>query len=269
MAGGGMGMSGLAVTETEDFEAKTTKEDNMCCGSSGLEVCFICNTCFIISERQEMVELFLGSYRGTITEPGCYCRTCICTEFRRIGTQLISFDLKNTKVLDAIGSPIMVSGIVTYQIVDARAAAIDVQDSHTYIRDQAPAVLKRVVSQFPYASPPDSNVPCLRTETSIVADRMRDALQQRVRVAGIRVHSFSINELSYAPEIAQSMLRRQQAEALVSARRAIMQGAREIATDAVTELGASLSEEKKSQLLSNLLLVLVSDKDVTPTLGVA
>lgn len=263
-----MGVAGLSSTDMKPFKSKPTKEDNFCCGSSLLQFCVICNTCFIISERQEMVELFLGSYRGTITEPGCYCRTCICTEFRRVGTQLVTFDLKNTKVLDAVGSPIMVSGIVTYQVVDARAAAIDVQDAHQYIRDQAPAVLKRVVSQFPYESPSNSDVPCLRTETSVVADRMRDALQQRVQVAGIRVDTFSINELSYAPEIAQAMLRRQQAEALVSARRAIMQGAREIATDAVSELGTSLSDEKKSQLLSNLLLVLVSDKDVTPTLSV-
>lgn len=267
MHGGEIAAAGASISETKAFKAKATKLDNACCFSTPFDVLCLCNRCFLVSERQEMVELFFGSYHGTITKPGCYCRSSICTEFRKIGTQLISFDLKNTKVLDLRGSPIMVSGIVTYQVVDARTAAIDVHDCHQYVRDQAPAVLKRVVSQFPYESA-DSNIACLRTETSIVADRMRDVLQQRLQVAGVHIDSFSINELSYAPEIAQAMLRRQQAEALVSARRAIMQGAKEIATDAVNELSISMPEEKKCQLLSNLLLVLVSDKDITPTMNV-
>lgn len=250
------------------FDTKRTKLDNNFCCGTPLDVVVPCACCFIVSERQEVVEMFFGRYHGTITQPGCYCRTSLCLELRRVGTELITFDLKNTKVLDAVGSPLMVSGIVTYRIVDSRAAAIDVNDSHQFVRDQAPAVLKRVVSQFPYESS-DENVACLRTETAIVSDRMRDVLQQRVQVAGVKIDTFSINELSYAPEIAHAMLRRQQAEALVSARRAIMQGAREIAMDAVGELDGQLSEDRKAALLSNLLLVLVGDKDVVPTLSVA
>lgn len=86
-----------------------------------------------------------------------------------------------------------------------------------YVSDQAPAVLKRVIAQFPYESP-DNDEPCLRSETAVVSRYMANALQDRCAVAGVKIESFSINELSYAPEIAQSMLKRQQAGALIEAR---------------------------------------------------
>lgn len=243
-------------------------EDNAFCLSNPFDAVFICNNCFIVPERMNYVQLYFGSYHGTITEPGCYCRSSFAVELRRVGTEIITFDLQNTKVLDATGSPVVISGIITYELVDARKAAIDVNDPHKFVRDQAPAVLKRVVSQFPYESN-DPSVPSLRVETTTVAYRMRDALQQRVAVAGIRIHTFSINELSYAPEIAQAMLRRQQAEALISARRAIVKGAREIALEAVDNVGENMTTDQRSTLLSNLLVVLVGDKDVTPTLHVS
>lgn len=214
-----------------------------------------------------MVELYFGKYHGTITKPGCYCRSSCVTELRRVGTELVTYDLKNTKVLDCRGAPVVISGIITYEVVDARKAAIDVQDAHRFVHDQAPAILKRVVSQFPYESD-NPNEASLRSETIVVAERMRDALQQRCSVAGVRIETFSINELSYAPEIAQAMLRRQQAEALIAARKAIVKGAREIAKDAVQDLGADLDSQGRAKLLSNLLVVLVGEKDVTPTLSV-
>lgn len=246
---------------------KPNLEDNVFCLSTPWDIFFPCNSCFILPERANYVQLLFGKYHGTITEPGCYCRSSCAVELRRVGTDLITYDLPNTKVLDAAGSPVVISGIITYEVVDARRAAIDVNDPHRFVRDQAPAILKRIVSQFPYESQ-DPNVACLRTETSNVADRMRDALQQRVAVAGVRIERFSINELSYAPEIAQAMLKRQQAEALVSARRAIVKGAREIADEAMLNLPADLPVAQRAALFSNLLVVLVGDKDVTPTLAV-
>lgn len=244
-----------------------TKEDNAFCGSNPFDACVFCNVCFIVPERTDYVELYFGSYHGTITEPGCYCRSAIAIELRRVKTDLVTFDLPNTKVLDARGSPIIVSGIITYSIVNARAAAIDVANPHQYVRDQAPAILKRIVSMYPYESE-NPNTPSLRTETHEVVSRMRDTLQARCAVAGIRIESFSINELSYAPEIAATMLKRQQAEALISARRAIVRGTKEIAKEAVEDLGEGMNPEQRASLLSNLLVVLVGDKDVTPTLQV-
>lgn len=218
-------------------------------------------------ERTNFVELYFGSYHGTITKPGCYCRSAIAIELRRVATDIVTYDLQNTKVLDSRGSPVVISGIITYEVVDARAAAIDVADPHRYVRDQAPAILKRIVSMYPYESE-IPGVPSLRTETNEIATRMRDTLQARCAVAGVRIESFSVNELSYAPEIASTMLKRQQAEALISARKAIVTGAKVIAKEAVDDIGEDMTKEQKASLLSNLLVVLVGDKDVTPTLQV-
>lgn len=246
---------------------RLTKPDNTFCLSTPLDVCVPCNACFVVPERVHMVELFFGHYHGTITEPGCYCRSTIMTELRRVPVNLVTYDLENTKVLDAHGSPIVISGIITYSVTDARAAAIDVSDPHRYVRDQAPAVLKRVVAMYPYETE-DAGMPSLRTETVEIGTRMRDALQARCAVAGVKIESFSVNELSYAPEIASTMLKRQQAEALVGARRAIVEGAKMIAKEAVQDIGADMSREEKASLLGNLLVVLVGDKDVTPTLQI-
>lgn len=248
-------------------EAPQQREDNVFCLSTPWDVCVPCNACFVVPERANYVQLQFGKYHGTITEPGCYCRSSFAVELRRVGTDIVTYDLPNTKVLDATGSPIVISGIITYAVTDARAAAIDVNDPHRFVRDQAPAVLKRVVSQFPYESQ-DPNEASLRTETSVVSSQMKEALQIVVAPAGVTIDRFSINELSYAPEIAQAMLKRQQADALVNARRAIVKGASEIAEEAMANLPDGITPEQRTALYSNLLVVLVGDKDVTPTLQV-
>lgn len=243
------------------------KVDNQLCLSTPFDALCIFNQCFIVPERMNYVELYFGKYHGTITEPGCYCRNSCTVEIRRVATNLITYDLENTKVLDLNGSPVVISGIITYEVVDARKAAIDVSDPHRFVRDQAPAILKRVVSQYPYESE-QPGVPSLRTETTEISNSMRDALQQRCQVAGVRIETFSVNELSYAPEIAISMLKRQQAEALISARKAIVAGAKDIAKNTVEDIGQHMSAEQKAGLLSNLLVVLVGDKDVQPVVSV-
>lgn len=242
----------------------TTRKDNTFCFSTPWDACVFCNACFVVPERTHYVELYWGAYHGTITEPGCYCRSACAVELRRIPTNISTYDLENVKVLDSDGSPVIVSGIVTYEIVDARAAAIDVRDAHRFVRDQAAAVLKRVVSMYPY----EGEGVTLRGGTEEVGEQMKEVLGGRVKVAGVRVEAFVINELSYAPEIAGAMLKRQQAHALIAARKAIVTGAKDIAKDAVEELGEGMSPEEKARLLGNLLVVLVGDKDVTPTVAV-
>lgn len=110
------------------FEAQELKTDNLILSTYGLDAIICFNTCFIVPERQHLVQLFFGNYSGTITEPGCYCRNSCFVELRKVSTALLSIDLPNVKVADARGSPLVVSGIVTYQVVDARRAAIDVID---------------------------------------------------------------------------------------------------------------------------------------------
>lgn len=254
----------MALLRPNQSSSNTQTEGNLCI-SSPFDLILPLATCFIVPERRHVVQLYFGRYYETITEPGFYMRFACGLQRREVSTRLTTFEMQNTKILDSAGSPVVISGIVAYEVSDARRAAVDVSDPDKFVRDTAPAILKRVVSHFPYESD-DPAVPSLRSETAAVALRMRDELQRRVMVAGVRIDSFSINELSYAPEIAQAMLRRQQAQALIDARKTIVKGAKEIATDAISDIADDLAVEQKATLVGNLLLVLIGEKEVTPTL---
>jgi len=253
------------VVANKAFEGKQ-KPDNKFF-STVLDYFFCFNSCIILPERLNLVELYFGNYYGTITEPGCYCRNSCFVELRRVTIAMKTIDLPNIKVIDAKGSPLIVSGIVTYEVVDARKASIDVIDAFKYVADMAPAILKRVVANYPYENE-DPDVTSLRGHTEIIGNVMRESLQARVNIAGVRIDNFSINELSYAPEIAQAMLKRQQADALIDARKSIVKGAKDIALATVEDVSDKINPEDQGKLLSNLLVVLVGEQDVTPTLAI-
>lgn len=254
------------VIANKAFIGEQRKDNKFC--STILDPLFCFNVCTILPEREHIVELYFGEYYGTITKPGCYCRNSWFVELRKISTALKTIDLPNIKVIDKRGSPLIVSGIVTYEVIDARKAAIDVVDAFRYVSDMAPTVLKRVVAQYPYeARADDPDETSLRGDTDEIGRVMRDALQSRCNIAGVRIEAYAINELSYAPEIAQAMLKRQQADALIDARRSIVAGAKEIAMNTVRDVGDQVSDSDRSKLLSNLLVVLVGEQDVVPTLS--
>lgn len=253
----------LLLDGTNDANQSELKDNT--CFSTPFDFILPLNRCFVVPERNSVVQLYFGRYYGTIDQPGCYCRTNIGLQTRQIGTHLKTFEMNNVKILDSLGSPVILSAIITYRIMNAKRACIDVCDPDTFVKDQAPAVLKRVVSLFPYESN-ESSTPTLRAEPDIVAARMRDDLQRRVQIAGVQIHAFNINELSYAPEIAHAMLKRQQAHALIDARKAIVQGAKEIAQHVTEDISDHMTPEQKSKLLGNILLVLIGEKEVLPTL---
>lgn len=203
-----------------------------------------------------------------ITERGCYCRNSCFVEMRHISTAMLTIQLPNIKVIDARGSPLIVSGIVTYEVVDARMASIDVKDAFRYVSDMTPAILKRVVGSFPYESRTDApEETSLRGDTLEVGRMLRESLQARVNIAGVRIYMFSIDEL-YAPEISRAMLKCQQADALVDARRSIVAGAKAIALATVEDVSHKVKDEDQGKLLANLLVVLVGEQDITPTLAI-
>ena len=147
------------------------------------------------------------------------------------------------------GNPLEISAVVVYRIHDTMRAALHVEDYRKFIEDQAGAVVKRVASQFPYESA-DPDSACLKKESEQVAERFVTELQSAVEPAGIRVLSVRLNDLTYAPEIAQSMLMRQQAMALIDARKTIVEGAVEIVRDAIQRLQAAGLEVQPSQRTS-------------------
>eukprot|EP00667_Euglena_gracilis_P012468 EG_transcript_12807 len=265
-------------------------------GALFLPCCLPCSITQIDQNEQAAV-MYWGKYKGTLKEPGLYCINSCGRDLRKIRTMQKTMNLRGAKVLDAKGNPVVVNGVVTFIPTSAKKARIDVEkpwpnaswepatvvmrnqnsdtvlevpvrnQSHdTFLELQAMAVLKQVASRFPYESPP--GIPSLQTEGLEIAVQLRQLLQERVNVTGARILSFDLVDLSYAQEIAQVMLLRQQAEALVDARRLIVQAAVDMTQTAVAALKASntpMDDRACQQITSNLLTVICSHVAASPT----
>jgi len=192
----------------------------------------------------------------------------------------ITTELPITKVIDKNGNPVMVSGVVFYYFRNTRKAALDVLDNQVFVKDQATAVMKQIVSQYPYehhrsadesGNEGDSNeeIPCLKSDAQVISAALVQELQKRVKVAGAQIDTFRFNEVSYAPEVSSGLLKRQQAEAIITARTTLVDGAVRIASSAVSRLerkGVAMQSSDKTRLVSNLLTVICAEAHVQPTL---
>jgi len=225
----------------------------------------LCCSLYCVQEREEVVVLNFGRYVGTDKEPGVHFRNCCGRDLKRIATAKIAAHLPNTKVVDKNGNPLIVSGVIVYYFVNTQRAALDVVQAQQFVYDQAQVVMKQIVSKYPYeADDEQQEIFSLKTEASEIGVEYVRTLQKVVNVAGAKILSFQFNELSYAPEIAMGMLKKQLATALVSARQTIVNGAVDIAHGAITHLekrGVTMQPEEKTRLVSNLLLVICSDAD--------
>jgi regulator of protease activity HflC (stomatin/prohibitin superfamily) len=213
-------------------------------------------------------EVVATEYCGVITQvrdtPGLYQQPCCGSLERRVSTAIQSLDLPNTKIVDLNGSPMMVSAIVNYQVEVPLKAIYNVEDYTKYVMINAQAVVKSVIGKHSYND--------LKAETEAVNAELCKEMQPKVDCTGVRVLSVALNELNYAPEIASSMLKKQTAGAMLEARQLIVQGAVQIAQDAVVALEEGgkmkLSNEDKVKIVTNLLTVTCSDTDATPTVSV-
>lgn len=178
-------------------------------------------------------------------------------------------DLKSLKCADAAGSSLLVSGVITFRVHDAARAVLDMRDVDSYVHLQAQAVLKKVASQYRYITYDGS--PSLMTEAAHMGEQLRLQLQELVAVAGVRVVSFGLSDLAYAPEIAGAMLVRQQAQATLDARKLITGGAVGIACDALDELavrGRQVAPADASRFVSNLVMIIAAERAPMPTIEV-
>lgn len=246
-------------------------------------LCALLPCCILTGIRQlnpneQAAALFWGEYKGTLSEPGLYLLNPFGLQLRTISTKRNTLQLKDVKVLDARGNPVVISGVVTFVGTSAKKATIDVDRpwpmgfvvrEETFLELQAAAVLKRVASRFPYEAP--AGQPSLQSEGVSIADQLREQLQDKVAVTGARIYSFDLVDLSYAPEIASVMLVRQQAEALVDARRVIVSAAVDMTREAVSSLRSSstepLDERTCQQVTTNLLTVICSGSAAVPTVS--
>lgn len=271
----------------QEFEEQLVESDNidlltLCCPhplSALLSILTICSPCSYIrqiDEKQEALVIYWGKYSNRVTQPGLYCVNPMGLTWNVFSTKKEVINIDSSKVLDFHGNPLIVSSIVNYKIINTEKAGLNVENLRSYVSNQALAVMKTLCSKYPYEEDVNvkGNVPnvSLRGEADVIKKEMRDTLQKKLEIAGVVVISFELTDLSYAPEIAQAMLVRQQAIATIQARKEIVEGAVDIVDDAVSQLkkkGIKLSREEIAKLSSNLLLTLCGDQSVQPTLDLS
>ncbi len=213
---------------------------------------------FVLEPRIAYVILYWGKYSRTLSTAGIHWAFPIGLSWRRVSLRDRVFQSPLTTVVDAMGNPIQVSAVCVYRVVEPTRAVLEVQDYAQFVATQASTVLKAVCSRFPYESR-DPAQPCLKQESDAIMAALAGQLQTQVRSAGVEIMLVRLNDLAYAPEIAQSMLLRQQAQALVDARRTLVEGGVSTVHEGIQRLEQAqiqLSPVRRNHLITNLTLLL-------------
>ncbi len=224
---------------------------------------------YLVQPNEALVLILFGRYKGTITEPGWYWTANPFTklESRKISQRVHNFTTPVSKVNDAEGNPIEIAAVVVWRVVDTARAVFDVDDYDDYVVVQSETAIRHLGTQYPYDDFDGDRV-SLRADPDTVAQTLHTELQHRLSAAGVDVVETRLTHLAYATEIAEAMLRRQQAAAVVAARRKIVEGAVGMVEDALELLSeheiVELDEERKATMVSNLLVVLTSEQQTTP-----
>jgi regulator of protease activity HflC (stomatin/prohibitin superfamily) len=220
----------------------------------------------IVQPGQTKVVRFFGKYVGTVRRTGLSWILPL-SDRKTVSIRVRNFETNHLKVNDADGNPVEIASIVVWQVADTSRALYAVDDYLNFVRVQAESALRHVATTHPYDNPADGGV-SLRGSTDIVAGELAEEMAERVAIAGVEIVEVRISHLAYASEIAQAMLRRQQANAVVAARSRIVDGAVgmvELALDRLRERGiVDLDEERKAAMVSNLMVVLCSDQPASP-----
>jgi hypothetical protein len=223
----------------------------------------------IVQPNQAKVAVFLGSYAGTVRTPGFHWVNPL-TIRRHVSLRIRNLDTDVLKVNDANGNPIEISAVTTWQVHDAAQAVFDVERYEDFVDIQAETAVRHVASVFPYDAYEERQASLSGAADRVIAI-LHDDLQQRLDVAGVTVLDARLRRLAYAPEIAADMLRRQQANAVVAARQRIVEGAVGMVDHALSSLSerdiVALDEERKAAMVSNLMVVLVSDRGAQPVVN--
>ena len=223
----------------------------------------------IVQPGDTRVVRFFGSYVGTVRRTGLWW-TLPLSDRRKVNIRVRNFETNHLKVNDNDGNPVEIAAIVVWQVADTARALFAVDDYLNFVRVQAESALRHVATTHPYDDPTDAGL-SLRGSTDIVAGELAVEMAERVTIAGLEIVEVRISHLAYAAEIAQAMLRRQQANAVVSARSRIVEGAVGMVEMALASLNerniVDLDEERKAAMVSNLLVVLCSDQPASPVVN--
>lgn len=221
---------------------------------------------FMVQPNQGRVLTLFGSYVGTVKETGL--RWTIPFFIRRnISLRIRNFESGQLKVNDNHGNPIEIASVVVWSVSDTAQAVFEVDDYESYVSIQSEAALRNMATSYPYDIYEDGDI-SLRSHPQLIADALTKEVQSRLENAGVIVHEARISHLAYAPEIANAMLQRQQATAIIAAREKIVQGAVGMVDLALEQLSekdiVELDEERKAAMVSNLLVVLCGDQNTQP-----
>jgi regulator of protease activity HflC (stomatin/prohibitin superfamily) len=223
----------------------------------------------VVSPGQTAVIQFFGSYVGTVGRPGFWWVLPL-TVRRSLSIRVRNFETNRLKVNDMEGNPVEIAAIVVWQVADTSRATYAVDDYRDFVSIQAESALRHVATTHPYDDAEGSET-SLRGSTDIVAGELAHEVAERVAIAGVEIVEVRISHLAYAQEIAQAMLRRQQANAVVAARTRIVEGAVGMVELALDRLAAhdvvELDEERKASMVSNLLVVLCGDQPPSPVVN--
>ncbi|MBS1231618.1 MAG: rane protein [Bacteroidetes bacterium] len=225
----------------------------------------------VVYPNGSCVMVLFGAYKGTIRENGFFWVNPFYTK-RKISLRARNFDSEPIKVNDKIGNPIKIGFVLVWRVLDTYKAVFDVDDFQHFVLVQSDAALRKLAGLYPYDNFEDHEaVIALRSGGEEINDELEREIRERLMIAGIEVIEARINYIAYAEEIANAMLRRQQAAAVVSARFKIVEGAVSMVQMALEQLSdkkiVELDEEKKAAMVSNLMVVLCSDKDATPVVN--
>lgn len=266
--------SEAAPSQTVIAEDPPETEASLCCPTA--LSCFLScccpwvwlGSCRTLNEKEAALVLTWGKFTSVIKKPGLFCFNPCGVEFQVVSVKQRTTDLPGVKLLDLKGNPVVVSGVVFWQISGVKAASLNVENVYQYVNTTALATLKQVVSKYPYED--DDGGHSLKTEAAALGQELQSTLQQRLAHAGVSVIAFNMTDLSYAPEIAQAMLVRQQAEAMVKARKLIVKGAVDISEGAIQQLeekGVTMNEGEKTKIVTNLLTVICGESGAQPTVA--
>ena len=222
----------------------------------------------IVNPNESSVLVLFGAYKGTIRENGFWWVNPLFVK-KKISLRARNLDSEPIKVNDKIGNPVMIGVVMVWKVKETYKAAFDVDDYVHFVDIQSEAAIRKLAGHYPYDNFEDEDAAItLRGGGEEVNHVLEDEISKRLSIAGIEVIEARINYIAYAQEIAGAMLKRQQATAIVAARFKIVEGAVsmvEMALDSLSEKKIiELDEEKKATMVSNLLVVLTSDKDVSP-----
>lgn len=224
----------------------------------------------IISPGETRVIQFFGRYIGTIRHTGLRAIPPLSNP-TKVSIKVRNFETNTIKVNDLNGNPINIGAIVVWQVADTAKATFAVENVDDFIHSQAESALRHVATTHPYDSTDTTTIPSLSGSTDIVSAELAEEIAARATIAGLEIIETRISSLAYAPEIAQSMLQRQQAAAIVDARETIVDGAVSMVETALSQLDerdiVDLDPERRATMVSNLLVVLCSDNNAQPVIN--